>query len=64
MLLSFNAEILVNDQPLQDRMGRSPIHCAAVGENVNTFIRISELYDETELTKPDKAGWTPLFGRY
>ncbi|QGA22290.1 hypothetical protein EYB26_010006 [Talaromyces marneffei] len=61
ILVSFKAETLVNGQPPRDKMGRNPIHFAAVGGHCDVFQRVSELYDESELTTPDNAGWTPLF---
>lgn len=61
LLISFKAETLVNGKPPYDKMGRSPIHFAAVGGHWDVFERVSKLYDESELIMPDNAGWTPLF---
>jgi ankyrin repeat protein len=61
ILIGFKAKTLINGQPPRDKMGRSPIHFAAVGGHWDVFERVSEMYDESELTMPDNAGWTPLF---
>lgn len=61
ILIGFKPEILVEGQPPRDKMGRSPIHFAAVGGYWDVFERVSQLYDESELIIPDNAGWTPLF---
>ncbi|KAJ5272910.1 hypothetical protein N7478_008035 [Penicillium angulare] len=42
-------------------MGGTPIHFGAIQENWTAFQRMSELYDENELLRPDNDAWSPLF---
>ncbi|CAG8363644.1 unnamed protein product [Penicillium salamii] len=61
LLLEFKAEVFCGDEPIIDKLGRTCIHFAAVGDNWEIFQRFHQLYGERELHRPDCYGWTPLF---
>ncbi|KAL4970494.1 ankyrin repeat-containing domain protein [Aspergillus stella-maris] len=60
-LLSAGAQTKVNGIPIKDKLDRTPVHFAASSGDWDIFSRVAELYDTSELTKPDADGWTPLF---
>lgn len=61
IILDSGADALDGEDPVLDKLGRTPVHFAAVSGNWEVFKKISEIYDEKELHRPDGEGWTPLF---
>ncbi|KAL4949672.1 ankyrin repeat-containing domain protein [Aspergillus filifer] len=60
-LLSAGVQTKVNGTPIKDKLERTPVHFAASSGDWEIFSRVTELYDTSELTKPDADNWTPLF---